>query len=82
MMFIIGADYGAIKKINKYIESNGKRITEVNKMKAEFQNQSTQTLCQNTADKLNAENTGLDEAVKQSKKGFSLFGWLFMLFNL
>ena len=80
--FMIGADYGAIKKINKYIESNGKRITEVNKMKAEFQNQSTQTLCQNTADKLNAENTGLDEAVKQSKKGFSLFGWLFMLFNL
>ncbi|HOU45538.1 MAG TPA: hypothetical protein PLA41_00070 [Candidatus Pacearchaeota archaeon] len=79
--FFIGPNWKAIKAVEKYLEENKTRIEELKDLKKEFKSQCSTMSIERTIKLLEDENSQISDNLAKSRKGFSLFGWLFKLFS-
>lgn len=79
--FFIGANYKAIKTVEKFVENNKTRIEEVDKLSKSYKSQYSEMAIERIAKLLEKENQEIADSLAKAKKGFSLFGWLFKIFS-
>jgi len=80
MKFLVGTDHTAVKELKGQMEQNELQIKSLRELKTQVQNESEETMIQETVDALVAQNTALEERVAEEEGTFSLFGWLAKLF--
>lgn len=76
---LFGPDYKAIKNLNQQIEQNRLRISQLEQLKNQVQNQADKSLLQEAIEAFIAQNTALEEVVQSEENTSSLLGWLFKL---
>lgn len=79
--FFVGANYKAIKAVEKFVENNKARIEEVNKLSRDYKSQYSEMAIERISKLLEKENQEITDSLAKAKKGFSLFGWLFKIFS-
>lgn len=80
LKFIIGPDYSGLEDLKGQIEQNQLRITSLQNLMIQVQNQADQTTIQEAVQALVQENTSLQEKINEQEGAFSLLGWLFKMF--
>lgn len=79
--FLIGSNYGEIKKVKEELKQNRLRVQELNKIANQLKNEGEKTILQEQIQVLESENTKLQDFIDQEEGRFSLFGWLVKLFQ-
>lgn len=78
--FFIGPNYGEIKESQKLLKQNKEQIQELNKLRAQITGQKDQQQIAEQVQLLGQVAQQVENALNESQKGFSLFGWMFRLF--
>jgi DNA-binding ferritin-like protein len=81
MFFLFGPDWGAVKLMKQQLEQNQNQVKNLLELKIQTQNQAEQDMLQQVIQTVEKQNTSLQEAIQSQEGGFSLFGWVFRLFN-
>lgn len=79
--FLIGAKYSDIKDAEKLLEQNREQIRELNQIKLEISNQSDVAVLDQQIQVLENVNLEIENSLKASQEGFSLFGWAVKIFS-
>ena len=79
--FFIGPNYQELVKVKQELEQNRLRITELQRIQAQIQNEGLETELQNQITLLEEQNTALQNLLNDAASGFSLLGWLFRWIN-
>lgn len=76
---IIGPDYKSLKNMNMIIEQNRMRITQLEQLMNQLENEGDTIKVQETVQALTEQNTALQERVALEEQTGSLLGWLFRM---
>lgn len=79
--FFAGPDYAEIDNIQRIMEQNRFQIQQLNKIKDQLVSQEDQQAIIEQVQLLEQANLMVENILDNSRKGFSLFGWLFRMFN-
>ncbi|MFH1537218.1 MAG: trypsin-like peptidase domain-containing protein [Patescibacteria group bacterium] len=79
--FFIGPNYGEIKNSQKLLEQNKEQIQKLNEARTQIMNQGDQLQIIEQIEALEQVSQQIETSLNESQKGFSLFGWVFRLFN-
>lgn len=79
--FFVGPNYGEINKTQKILEQNREQIKQLNQTEDQLTNQGDQQILTEQVQYLEQANTEIENLLNVSRKGFSLFGWMFRLFS-
>ena len=77
---IIGPDFNALKNMQKQMEQNQLRITQLEQLQNQLTNQGDMTMVQETIQALTEQNTALQDRINLEERAGGMFGWLFKLF--
>ncbi|MFA6131694.1 MAG: hypothetical protein WC702_01320 [Patescibacteria group bacterium] len=80
IQFFLGPNYGEVKRTGELLEENQNRLEEMSQLMSQVTNQSDKQNLIEQIGLLETTNEELSEAVEESSKGFSLFGWLIKIF--
>jgi len=79
--FLIGPKYSEIKEAEKLLEQNKEQIQQLNQIKLEISNQADLEVLDQQVKILERVNMEIENSLKISQEGFSLFGWLSKVFS-
>ncbi len=79
--FFAGPDYAEIDNIQRIMEQNRFQIQQLNQIKDQLVSQEDQQVIIEQVQLLEQANLMVENILDNSRKGFSLFGWLFRMFN-
>ncbi len=79
--FFVGPNYGEIKNTAKIVEQNREQIQQLNQTMSQITNQADQQVLAEQIQVIEQANLAIENALRESQKGFSLFGWAFRLFS-
>jgi vacuolar-type H+-ATPase subunit I/STV1 len=79
--FLIGPNYGEINNIEKKLEQNTKQIKQLNEIKNQLINEGDQQKLTQQIQVFEQAKLEIENALKSSQGGVSLFGWMFRLFS-
>jgi hypothetical protein len=79
--FFIGPDYAEINNAQSVLEQNKAQVSQLNQIKAQITNQSDQQNLATQISNIEQANAKIETSLNQSGNSFSLFGWLFKMFN-
>ncbi|MBU4210387.1 hypothetical protein KJ637_03025 [Patescibacteria group bacterium] len=85
---LFGPDYGAIKTMNKLMETNREKLGALTQLQTQVQSQTAnqgadtqfKTAMQTALQGMSQQNTALQEQVQAEQQTKSMFGWLFRFF--
>lgn len=78
--FFVGPNYEEIGNAKKLLEQNREQIKQLNQVKNQLVNQDDQQKLTEQIQLFEQSNQEIENSLKTSQRGFSLFGWLFKLF--
>jgi len=79
--FLIGSDYKNLGALRSEVVHTRNRLDQLNRLLPTVQNASDTVEIQNQIQTLEQEQTKIENFIKTQEGKFSLFGWLFKLFN-
>lgn len=79
--FFAGPDYGEIDNAKKSLEQNREQIEQLKQIKNQLSNQDDQQKLTEQVQLLEQASQEIEGLLNASRKGFSLFGWMFRLFS-
>ena len=79
--FLIGSDYKNLGALRSEVVHTRNRLDQLNRLLPNVQNASDTVEIQNQIQTLEQEQTKIENFIKAQEGKFSLFGWLFKLFN-
>jgi len=79
--FLIGSDYKNLGALRSEVVHTRNRLDQLNRLLPTVQNASDTVEIQNQIQTLEQEQTKIENFIKAQEGKFSLFGWLFKLFN-
>jgi len=78
--FFIGPNHGEIKSAEKMLEQNREEVRQLSQLQNQLENQGDQEQLRERIRELEQVHSEIENSLGESKKGFSLFGWLFKWF--
>jgi parallel beta-helix repeat protein len=79
--FFVGPNYEEINNAKKLLEQNREQIEQLNQVKNQLVNQDDQQKLTEQIQLFEQSNQEIENSLNTSRRGFSLFGWLFELFS-
>jgi len=80
MKKLLGADYKAIKNLNRQMEQNQLRIQQLQQLQTQVTNQAEEAQIQELMQALTDQNTALTDQIQTEEQIGSLFGWMMKFF--
>ncbi|MCA9392299.1 hypothetical protein KC614_03795 [candidate division WWE3 bacterium] len=81
MRWLLGPNYQAINQVRSEIDANQERVTQLQQLMKQTDNEGDAQALQETVQLLLNQNLSLQDELSQAEEGFSVLGWLFKLFG-
>ncbi|KKS07703.1 hypothetical protein A3K01_01435 [candidate division WWE3 bacterium RIFOXYD1_FULL_43_17] len=79
--FLIGPDFGSIKKLQAVVEANTKMLAQIDQLKTQTLTAEEKEALESLSGSIASQNLAINGQVESQESGFSLFGWLMKLLS-
>jgi len=79
--FLIGPDFGSIKKLQAVVEANTKMLAQIEQLKTQTLTTEEKEALESLSGSIESQNLAINGQVEAQESGFSLFGWLMKLLS-